>query len=61
MSNKNIVLGKYKWEPEPIKTASSSAFKETHKIATQYSPKNMPKESPKNFKSNYISRHASEE
>ena len=61
MSNKNIGIGKYKWDGEHVKTTNSGIFKEHQKIQTQYSPKNLPKDSPKNFKSNFISRHASEE
>lgn len=59
MSNKNIGIGKYKWEGEPVKTSSSGIFKEHPKIQAQYSPKNLPKDSPKNYKTNFISRHAS--
>lgn len=62
MSNKNIVLPKYKWEgSEPIKQASSPvAYKEDRKIYIQYSPKNMPTtQSPKYFKTAAINRHYS--
>jgi hypothetical protein len=62
MSNKNIMVNRYKWENhDPVKSPGlATTVRDDRKIQTQFSPKNVPNQLPK-YKTNAIYRHASEE